>query len=186
MWLFFVQSWWNDSGIFKTTIYSFSTLSTSFCSIYSSSLFNPLSLQATPYSFLFYFYNSIPLSIPSLPLHVSLHPTSVWGAGVDSELASCQAFYTELCSCTVLEKTREASESPLHHLHQQWLDSEVGSLHAHERMAWSGPYAFDTGADVKHRPWALTPCIPSLCPPHRLKPAISSQAMLSGPRVEQV
>lgn len=153
------------------------SLSAPFIPLLSSAL-----CDSRPPPTLFFF----PLSIPSLPLHVSLHPTSVWGAGVDSKLACCQAYYAGLCSCTVLERTREASASPLHHPHQHWLDSGLGSMHAHERMARPGPYAFNTGTDVKHRPWALTPLIPSLCPPHCLKPAISSQAMLSGPLVKQV
>lgn len=48
--------------------------------------------------------------------------------------------------------------------HQDWLGSGRGSVHAHKWLAWSSPYAFNIGADVEHRPWALTPCSPSLCP----------------------
>lgn len=119
--------------------------------------------QGIPQHFLF----SMPLSIPSLPLHESLHPTSVWGTGVDRELAFSQANYAGLCACPVLKRTREARASPLHQPHHHWLDSGLGSKYARERMAWPGPYAFNTGADVKRRPWTLTPLIPSLCPSSR-------------------
>lgn len=114
---------------------------------------------------------------------LSHHPTSVWGLDVDSELACCQAYYAGLCRCTGLERTREAKAGPLYHPHQDWLGSGRGSMHAHERLAWPGPYAFNTGTDVEHRPWAFTPLVPFLCPPHWLKPAMLSWAMLSWPLV---
>lgn len=146
-------------------------------------------LQATfssPLALFFYLSPSPFPLFPSLPLHVSLHPTSVWGAGVDSKLACCQAYYAGLCGCTVLERTREAKAGPLHHPHQHWLGSGRESVHAHERLARPGPYAFNTGTDVEHRPWALPPLISSLCPTHCLKPAMLSWAMLSGSLVKQV
>lgn len=57
----------------------------------------------------------------------------------------------------VLERTREAKAGPLHHPHQDWLGSGWESVHAHVRLACSGTYAFNTGTDVEHRPWALLP-----------------------------
>lgn len=126
-----------------------------------------------------------PLHPPHSP-RMSLYPTSVWGAGVDSKLAYCQAYYAGLCGCTVLERTREAKAGPLHHPHQHWLGSGRGSVHAHERLARPGPYAFNTGTDVERRPWALTPLITSFCPPHCLKPVMLSWATLSGQLVKQV
>lgn len=122
--------------------------------------FTPLWLGATPNI-------SMPLSDPPLPLHVSRYPTSVWGTGVDRELASCQANYATLCVCPALRRTREANASPLHHPYHHWLDPGLGLKCAREWMAWPGPYAFNAGADVKRRPWALTPLILSLCPSSR-------------------
>lgn len=135
------------------------------------------------YGDLFLFPSSVHAS---LPLHVSLHPNCVWGASVDSKLACCQVYYAGLCRCTMLERTREAKAGPLHHLHQDWLGSGQGSMHAYERLAWPGPYAFNTGTDVEHRPWALTRLITSCCPPHCLKPAMLSWARLGVPLVKQV
>jgi len=182
MWLFLYKMI-GGAGVYKT-MYSFTLpsflLHLSLFSLQPS--VTPKLLQATVFSFpsfSLFLPHSIPISIPSLPLHVSLHPTSVWGAGVDSELACCQAYFAGLCSCTGLERTREAKAGPLHHPHQDWLGSERGSVHAHERLAWPGPYAFNTGTDVEHRPWALTPLVPFLCPPHWLKPAVLYRAMPS-------
>lgn len=164
-------------GSLKQPIILLSLSPIPFCSIYLSFLLRPLWLQCSywppftlPASVSIFLPQSILLSIPLLPLHVSLHPTSVWGAGVDSKLACCQAYYAGLCGCTVLERTREANAGPLHHPHQHWLGSGRGSMNAHEWLARPGPYAFNTGTDVKHRPWTLTPLI-SLPLPYTLPQA---------------
>lgn len=104
--------------------------------------------------------------IPSL----SLPPASVWGPGVDSELACTQAYYARFCTCTVLEQTREARAGLLHHRHQDWLGSGWGSVRARERLAWPGPYAFNTGTDVEHGLWTPTPLASIFCPTRCLEP----------------
>lgn len=93
--------------------------------------------------------------------------TSAWRTGVDKELASCQTNYATLCVCPALKRTREANASPLHHPDHHWLDSGLRLKCVWERMAWPSPYAFNAGADVKRRPWTLTPLILSLCPSSR-------------------
>lgn len=59
--------------------------------------------------------------------------------------------------CAVLERTRVADAGPLHQPHHHWLDSGLESGCAHQRMLRPGPYAFNTGADVQHRPTISRP-----------------------------
>lgn len=61
---------------------------------------------------------SDPLSIPSLPLHVSVQHSGVCGTAVDTTLACCQAHAAGLCVSAVLERTRVADAGPLHQPHQ--------------------------------------------------------------------
>lgn len=91
-----------------------------------SRLLSWLLMQAFPLSFFLFLPQAIHISILSLCLHLSFYPTSFWGAGVDSKLAYCTRLQ---CSCTVLERTREAKIGPLHHPHQGWLGSGRGSMH---------------------------------------------------------
>lgn len=190
MWLFFVQCWWNDSGIFKTTISSvlfyFSAPSTFFCSIYSSSLFSPLSLQATPYSFLFYLLSPSPSpSLHSRCMCPFIPPVSEGQVLT----ASWHLVRPAIQDCAVaLCLKRQGRPVQVHY---------ITPINSDWTQKWGRCMLMSGWLGLAHMPliqeqmwsshsWALTLCIPSLCPPHRLKPAISSQAMLRGPRVKQV
>lgn len=135
--------------------------------------------------FSFSFLSPSPSHAP-LQLTVSFYSTSTfWGRGWQ-EVGMLSGPWAGLQWCTVLERTREARVGPLHHpIKTDW--TQDGSLRMlMECLAWPGPYAFNIGTDVHHRPCALTPCIPLPCPPLCLKPARLPWTLLSGPLLSQL